>query len=148
MADATDAELVEKYSGHPVTRDSRPYYRGLLEQKVLLNKCGDCEKFHNPPRPMCPWCWSRNLTPTEIAGTGHIHLLLLLHQGPPAEGVDYTAGPYPVITVELDEQENLRLTGTAVGVHAADLEIGQQMELTWIERNGVPMPAFKPRDAA
>lgn len=74
-----------------------------------------------------------------------MHLLLLLHQGPPAEGVDYTQGPYPVLTVELEEQENLRLTGTAVGVAVEDLSIGQEMELAWLERGGAPMPAFTPR---
>ncbi|CAB4364073.1 MAG: hypothetical protein F2681_08705 [Actinobacteria bacterium] len=47
------------------------------------------------------------------AGNGTIHLAVFLHQGPPAEGVDYST-PYPVVTVELDEQPGLRFTGTPV----------------------------------
>jgi uncharacterized OB-fold protein len=79
---------------------------------------------------------------TPIAGTGTIHLLILLHQGPPAEGVDYST-PHPVVTVELDEQLGLRFTSTVIGVDPEELAIGQRVELTWIERDQRPFPVFQ-----
>jgi hypothetical protein len=69
-------------------------------------------------------------------------MFVLLHQGPAAEGVDYTV-PYPVVTVELDDQPGLRLTGTVVGASNDEIRIGRRAEVTWIERSGAPIPAFR-----
>jgi len=71
---------------------------------------------------------------------------MLLHQGPPAPGVDYSAGPHPVVTVELEEQPGLRFTSTVVGTPAADLAVGQAITVDWIQRNGVPFPVFRVTD--
>lgn len=91
---------------------------------------------------MCPQCWSWNVVATEVSGRGTIHLLMVLHQGPPAEGVDYDAG-HPVVTVELEEQEALRFTSTVVGTPVDELEIGAGVELDWIDRGGSPLPVFR-----
>jgi hypothetical protein len=77
-----------------------------------------------------------------VSGTGTIHLATFLHQGPPAEGVDYST-PYPIVTVELDEQPGLRFTSTVVGGAPDEIEIGRRVELDWIERAGVPLPVFR-----
>jgi hypothetical protein len=69
-------------------------------------------------------------------------MALFLHQGPPAEGVDYST-PYPVVTVELDEQEGLRYSSTVVGAANDDITIGKRVTLDWIERSGAPLPVFR-----
>jgi hypothetical protein len=73
---------------------------------------------------------------------------MALHQGPPAPGVDYAQGPYPVVTVELDEQPGLRFTSTVVGAPIDELVIGRRVVLGWIERNQVPFPVFRLADDA
>jgi uncharacterized OB-fold protein len=83
---------------------------------------------------------------TPVAGTGTIFMVVLLHQGPPAEGVDYST-PHPVVTVELDEQEGLRITSTVVGAANDEIHIGGQVQLDWIERAGAPMPVFRLAEA-
>ena len=67
-----------------------------------------------------------------------------LHQGPPLEGVDYAASPHPVVVVELEEQPALRVTSTVVHCDPAMIAIGMPVQLAWIERDGVPYPAFEP----
>jgi uncharacterized OB-fold protein len=142
-----DDELVARFAGHPLDRDSAAHYRGRLERRLLLNRCGSCGTWHHPPRPVCPSCWSTDVVATEVQGTGTIHLAVFLYQGPPAEGVDY-ATPHPVVTVELDEQPGLRFTSTVVGnpssssVHEA-ITIGARVHLDWVERAGVPLPVFR-----
>ena len=96
--DISDAELVTGYAPLTVDRDTAAYYRGWLDRELRPNRCGDCGHWHHPPRPMCPACWSWNVVPTAVSGRGTIYLLILLHQGPPAPGVDYTVGP-PLIKV-------------------------------------------------
>ena len=82
-----------------------------------------------------------------MSGRGTIHLVIFLHQGPPAEGVDYDAGPHPVVTVELEEQEGLRFTSTVVDASNDDIVIGAPVELDWTERDGRPFPVFRLVDA-
>ncbi|HZP28538.1 MAG TPA: OB-fold domain-containing protein [Acidimicrobiia bacterium] len=151
--DATDASalddetLLARFAGTPIDRDTAPYYRARLARRLALARCGACGRWHHPPRPICPDCWSTDVRPTPVAGTGTIHLATFLHQGPPAEGVDYST-PYPVVTVELDEQAGLRFTSTVVGAPGNDaIRIGRRVELDWIERGGTPLPVFRLTDA-
>ncbi len=53
-----------------------------------------------------------------------------------------------MVTVELEEQEGLRFTSTVVGSSNDDIVIGAPVELTWIERDGRPFPAFELVSAA
>ena len=144
----TDDELVERFAPYAVDHDTKDFYRGWLDHELRMNRCTSCGNWHHPPRPMCPACWSTDLTPTAVSGRGTIYLLILLHQGPPAPGVDYAVGPHPVVTVELVEQTGLRFTSTVVDVDPGDLAIGQAVELVWLDRDGMPFPAFRLTEGA
>jgi uncharacterized protein len=138
----TDEQLVARFPGHRIDHDNRAMYQARVVHRLLVNRCDDCGRWHQPPRPICPSCWSTNVTPTEVSGRGTIHLVVFLHQGPPAEGVSY-ATPYPVVAVDLDEAEGVRFTSTVVGSDNDEIRIGRRVELDWIERAGVPLPVFR-----
>lgn len=144
QSEPTDVELVERLPHVHVEHHDAEHYRGWFRRELVLQRCTACDTWIQPMRPMCPACWSWDVTPTPVSGRGRIHLALLLHQGPPAPGVDYSAGPYPVVTVELVEQEALRYTSTVIDVPATDVHIGMEVELAWIERHGAPFPVFRP----
>lgn len=76
-----------------------------------------------------------------------IFMAILLHRGPPAPGVDYST-PYPVVTVELDEQSGLRFTSTVTGADNDDIRVGSAVRLDWSDRLGAPMPVFALRDSS
>ena len=139
----SDEELLERFAHLRIERDAADFYRGWLAHELRMHRCADCGHWHHPPRPMCPVCWSWNVRATPVSGRGEIHLLMRLHQGPPAPGVDYAAGPYPVVTVELDEQPALRFTSTVVHAEPHEVAIGQRVQLAWIERHGAPFPVFE-----
>jgi uncharacterized OB-fold protein len=141
----TDEQLLERYRGVQLDHTNKHFYRGLLHRELRLNRCRQCGWWHHRPKPICPRCWSKDLVATPVAGTGTIHLLIRLHQGPPAEGVDYST-PRPVATVELDEQEGLRFTSAVVGTPADDVAVGQRVRLDWTERDGRPYPVFRLAD--
>lgn len=140
----TDAELALRLQHLPVEPDTAEHFRGYLRRELLMNRCADCGRWHHPMRPMCPACWSWKVAPAPVRGRGTVYLVTLLHQGPPADGVDYARAPHPVVTVQLEEQDGLRFTGTIVGCAPQDVRIGMPVELTWIERGGSPYPAFRP----
>lgn len=144
-APTSDEDLVRLFAAEGVNHDSAAHFRGRLERRLLINRCAECGRWHHPPRSLCPGCWSTSVEPTEVSGLGVIHLLVLLHQGPAAPGVDYSA-PHPVAVVELDEQPGLRFTSTVVGTEPHALHVGHRVRLAWTERGGVPMPVFRPVD--
>lgn len=126
-----------------IDRDNAAFYAGLLEQRLLINRCNDCGHWHHPPRPVCPECWSTSLTPTEPAGTGRIMMFTLLRQGPPSPAVDYTNG-HPVASIELDEQPGLCVAGTVIGLPSDQLQIDDLVQVVWRDIDGrPPRPDFE-----
>jgi len=140
VPEISDEELVVRFRGHPLDRDSAGHYRARLERQLRINRCSDCGRWNHPPLPTCPTCWSLNVVATPVAGDGTIYLVVFLHQGPPTEGLDYSV-PYPVVTVELDEK--VRFTSTIVGANNEEIQIGKRVSLDWIERAATPLPVFR-----
>jgi uncharacterized OB-fold protein len=138
----TDEQLWKMFSGRGVDRDSAAHFRGRLERRLLINRCDACGTWHHPPKPVCPVCLSDRLSAAPVSGSGTIFMAIFLHQGPPAEGVDYST-PYPVATVELDEQPGLRFSSTVIGSSNDEIRIGRRVHLDWIDRSGVPLPVFR-----
>jgi uncharacterized OB-fold protein len=144
-AQESNGELVQRFPGESISHDNAAHYRGRLHRQLLMNRCDDCALWHAPPKPVCPHCWSSRVTPTPVRGNGTIFMNIFLHQGPPAAGVDYST-PYPVVTVELEEQEGLRFTATLVDAENDQIRIGTAVSLDWRERAGSPMPVFVLKD--
>lgn len=135
--DIDDAAVIRLFAGWPVNQDSVAHYRGLVQRRLLLNRCADCGEWHHPPRPLCPVCWSFRIRPEEPSGGGTIFLLTFLEQA-------HSLPPHPVATVELDDQIGLRYTATMDGLLLpGDVRIGDRVELTWIAREGTIVPAFR-----
>ena len=95
MAAISDNELVERYEGVRLDHTNKHFYRGLLDRELRLSRCADCGWWHHRPKPICPRCWSKNVVATPVSGRGTIHLAIFLHQGPPADGVDYAGRAAP-----------------------------------------------------
>jgi len=142
----SDEDLVSRFADPALDHDTAAHFRGRLGRRLLLNRCAACGTWHHPPKPICAACWSTDVVADEVSGAGTIHLAIFLHQGPPVDGVDYTV-PYPVITVELDEQPGLRFTSTIIGAPNEAIRIGERVRLDWMERRGNPVPVFRLQDA-
>jgi len=135
---STDAAVFAAFPEVRIDHDNLAFYRGLLERRYLVQRCGRCGWWQAPPRPRCRRCWSSGPVPTEIGGTGTIFLLTVLRR----------AGVVPLAAVELDEQPGLRVPGTIVGADPDDLRVGQAVSLRWIETGDAPVPAFEPARGA
>ncbi|WP_063916113.1 Zn-ribbon domain-containing OB-fold protein [Nocardia flavorosea] len=132
--------VFEAYPGIRLDQVNVPYYAALLERRLVAGHCDECGAWHTPLRSRCPACWSTACAPREVSGRGHVHVLTLLHQGPP--GVPYSP-PWPLAAVELAEQPGLRIATTLAETPPQQQRVGQPVELTWIERDGAPWPAFR-----
>lgn len=137
----SDEEMLARLPGIRIDHDNKEYYRGLLQHRLLLNRCEKCSTWHHPPRASCSKCWSWKITPSEVSGKGTVYLFSFLNSVP-AHGAALPGEPFPVVNIEL--AENVRFTTTVVDCLKAQLVIGMPVELTWIERDGMPFPAFQP----
>lgn len=142
----SDEELLERYPRLAIDHDSKAYFHGCLERRLVIARCGDCGHYIHFPRRMCPRCWSERVGHEAVSGDGVIHLLCFYHQGRGSAGA--FAEPYPVASIELVEQHRLRITSTIVNCAPADIRIGLPVSLAWIDFEGAPVPAFQPRDPA
>jgi uncharacterized OB-fold protein len=138
-----DEQVLQSFPEVRLDHRNKDFYRALLDRQLVAARCGDCGSWHTPLRSLCPECWSTNVEIAPVSGRGAIHLLIRLHQGPPARDVDYST-PWPLATVELEEQPGLRFVGTVVDCPPEQLRVGLPVELTWIERDGAPWYAFRP----
>jgi uncharacterized protein len=141
----SDETVLDRFPAVRLDHRNKEYYRGLLRRELLVSRCDVCDTWHAPLRPICPSCWSPAVRPVPVSGRGVVRLLTFLHQGPPAPGVDYSGG-FPLAAIELAEQPGLRVEATVVDCPRDRLRVGLAVELTWIERDGAPWPAFRPAD--
>jgi uncharacterized protein len=139
----SDADLLAAFPDVLIDYDNREYFAGLLERKLLLNRCEACGYWIYPARPMCPECWSRDVEASEPSGQGSIYTFTTVYQGAPVAGCEL---PAVLAIVELVEREGLRYLTTIVGCEAADIHIGMPVELKWLEGEGPPRIAFRPRE--
>ena len=95
----------------------------------MLPTCDACGKAHLPPGPVCPFCFSGNITWQAASGRGHISTFTVVHKAWFTAFQDET--PYNVVQVELDEGP--RLTSRIIGADQQRLQIGQRVEVVFTD---------------
>jgi uncharacterized OB-fold protein len=138
----SDHEVFALFPKIMIDRDNIAHYRGLLEKRLLINRCDACGYWIYPHRPLCPECLSWQVTPTAISGHGHVFMFTLLHQLRDPESV--IMEPVCAAAVELVERPGLRYLSRIVGCPLDAITLDMAVTLTWIEERGHPMPAFTP----
>ena len=141
----TDREVFEHFPDVMINRDNIAHYRALLEKRLLINRCDDCGYWIYPHRPLCPECWSWNVTPTEVSGRGRVFTFTLLHQLRDPDSV--LREPACAAAVELVERPGLRYLARIVGCPLDQIALDMPVTLTWVEDKGLPAPAFAPASA-
>jgi uncharacterized OB-fold protein len=133
--------LIDRWPGWVVDHDNKDFYAGLAEGRLLVDRCRACGRWQHPPRPICPACWSTDIEPEVVQGTGTVHLWTVYRALDPVfGGVDPTGAR--MVTVELDEQAGVRLTSRFLG--ADDPAVGDRVAVRFVDRGGTPFPIFVP----
>jgi uncharacterized OB-fold protein len=137
-----DEAVFDAFPGVPIDRDNVEHYRGLLERKLLINRCSQCGYWIYPHRPLCPQCLSWDVVATEVSGKGRVFMFTLLHQERDPHG--HLDAPLPVAAIELAEQPGLRYLSTVVDCPPDQITPDMPVQLTWVDRDGLAWPAFTP----
>jgi uncharacterized protein len=123
--------------------ETRFYWDGAKNGKLLLNSCTSCSKAYFPPRPFCPNCGSRDVTVIEASGRGRLYSYIINHL--PAPGYE---PPFTVAVVMLDE--GVKMVSNIVDCPAEPeaLTLDMPLEVTFEQRGDIAVPQFKPAGGA
>jgi hypothetical protein len=105
----------------PVTR---PFWDGLAERRIRIQRCLDCERWVFYPRSHCSHCLSERLEWREVSGAATLYTFTVTRQ--PTAPFFADEVPQRLAVVQLDE--GVRMTTTLVGVDDADIRIGMRLE--------------------
>lgn len=85
----------------PVTdEDSTPYWTGLRDHRLVLQRCARCARHRFPAMPSCPYCSALEWSAEEVAAAGEIFSWIVVHHAFAA--AFRTQVPYVVTTIQLD----------------------------------------------
>lgn len=121
--------------------ETKPFWDALKERKLLLGKCNGCGRVHYYPRPMCPHCWSEDVSWVEAAGRGVLYTwsTVFVNDLPPFNA------KLPYIAAQVDLAEGVRITTIIVDAEPAQLRIGMAVDIEFEPiSDDVTIPVFRP----
>lgn len=121
-----------------VTALNEHFWRGGAVGELRILRCDACGEYVHPPRPACPRCLGRRLTPRAVSGVATVYSVTVNHHPwYPGQQV-----PYAVALVELPEQAGLRLTTSIVGCPPGAIRIGMPVRAVFVPVADVWVPVF------
>lgn len=125
-------------TGPRIDHDTRVYWAGLGEGRLLIARCQACRTWIHPPKGCCPSCWSNEIDHEEPSGAA----TLFSYLAPRSRGKGI---PAIIGWVELVEQDRLLIVAPVVLDSETPPRPGEPLELFWSEKDGAKAPMFKRR---
>ena len=119
-----------------------PFWRSIDRQAMELPYCGSCGRFHFYPRPVCPACWSDDLSWRPVDGRGKVWSYTIVRFAHGAHEGWKTRVPYAVALIELEE--GVRMMGNVVDCPVETVRSGMAVTLAYREFEDGRIPVFVP----
>lgn len=122
------------------TPETRHFWDGTREHKLLLQQCQACSHIYFPPRPFCPECSGRQVK--IIASSGRASLYSYVIGQRPVPGFE---PPYSIAVVELEEGPRMMSNIVECPQTPEALELDMPLEVTWLQLDDdITLPQFRP----
>lgn len=106
--------------------DSRPYWEGLTQGELRIQRCNACSRAVFYPRAICPHCFSDQLSWIVASGKGTIYSYTVAHQ---AFGAFAAEAPFIIAIVELEE--GVRMMTRIIDVQREHVRVGAPVQVTF-----------------
>jgi len=126
-----------------LTASNRFFWTAGAEGKLRFKRCVACHNIIHPPVPVCGECLGREQEIVTVSGRATLAAVTVNHQ----MWMPAFPPPYVIGIVEIEEQENVRLTTNIINCAEADLKIGMQLQVDFEHCEDVYLPVFKPLEA-
>jgi len=124
-----------------MTDEVEPFWEAAKDHELRMQKCGDCGYVRWVPSPVCPECWSKEYTWTELSGKGEVNSWVVFHKAYYEAFEDDL--PYNVAEIELEEGP--RYIANIVECDNDDIYTGMPVEVVFDDiLEHLTLPRFKP----
>jgi uncharacterized OB-fold protein len=113
---------------------SAPYWAGLRENRLLVQRCDRCKTWQFGPEWICHHCHGFDLTWTEIEPAGKIFSWERVWH--PSHAALKGHGPYVAVLIELPLAGHVRMVGNLLGDPMQPVEIGAGVEGVFEHHSG------------
>ncbi|MBF8701356.1 OB-fold domain-containing protein [Pseudomonas putida] len=122
-----------------VSDDTRFFWEGCAECRLLIQRCSACATLRHPPAPVCMHCHSFEWDSVQASGRGSLYSFVVMHY-PEVPPFDH---PNPIGLIELDE--GVRLVAGLIGGQREQLQIGQRLQVEFHRFDEQQtLPLFRP----
>ena len=139
------AELDVRKPLPAITTEAKPFWDAAAQQKLIIQRCKNCQSWVWTPRPSCNECGSERVEWTQVSGEGEIYSFTVIRQvvGRAASKAFEPDIPYVIAWVDLDEGP--RLITNIVGCPVEDVKLGMKVSVQFEQASEkVWLPKFKP----
>ncbi|OLO42390.1 hypothetical protein BTR23_03995 [Alkalihalophilus pseudofirmus] len=120
-----------------ITDENKEYWNAAKNEKLMIQKCKECNNIQFYPRFFCVECHSQSLEWIESEGKGEVYTYTVIRRAPSKGFMDDV--PYTLALVEL--KEGVRMMSTIVD---EEVKIGDQVEVIFEEIDeGLKLPKFR-----
>jgi len=138
-AEAAEAKPRPKRPRPSLNQDNRFWFEAAKEERLVIQRCAECQQLRHPPGPACPHCGSFEWDTVDASGKGTVFSFVVTHH-PKVPAFDY---PLPIGLVELEE--GVRVVSNLVDVEPGWIEIGMPVEVTFVAFDDeLTLPQFRP----
>lgn len=117
----------------------KPFWDGLREERLLLQRCRACHRFQWGPEWICHRCQNFDLAFIEVPPEGRIYSYQRVWH--PVHPALQGQGPYIIALIEIPHADNVRLVGNLLGDPHQEVVIGAEVEGVF-EQHAAADPPF------
>ena len=128
-----------------ITTEAKPFWDAAAEQKLMIQRCQECNAWVWTPRPACNECGSEKIEWTQMSGRGEVYSFTVIRQvvGRAASKAFEPDIPYVIAWVDLDEGP--RLITNIIGCPVEDVKLGMKVAVQFEKASEkIWLPKFKP----
>jgi len=126
-----------------IDTETRPFWEGARDGKLMLQRCRACRKHVFYPRTLCTHCHSDKLAWVRASGEGTIHSFTIARRpAGPAFAADV---PYVIALIDL--KEGPRMMSNILTPDVEAVRIGQKVHVVFVPASPeVTVPKFEIAD--
>ena len=122
------------------TPETRHFWDGTREHRLLLQQCENCSHTYYPPRPYCPRCSERRVKVVQASGRATLYSYVISHR--PGPGFE---PPFSIAVVALEEGPRMLTNVVDCPQTPEALQLDMPLEVTWHRMDEeITLPLFRP----
>ena len=122
------------------TPETRHFWDGTRERRLLLQQCQSCSHTYFPPRPFCPRCSERRVKVVPASGRATLYSYVISHR--PAPGFE---PPFSIAVVTLEEGPRMMTNVVGCPQTPQALVLDMPLEVVFEKLDDdITLPLFRP----